>query len=39
MELLGEQFTSLNGISNYDGYYIVERIDNAVSSFFDLRGA
>lgn len=38
MELLDKEFSRLNDISDYDGYYIVERTDDAVSSFFDIRG-
>ena len=38
MDLIGKEFTSLKSISEYDGYYIVERVGNAVSSFFDIRG-
>ena len=38
MDLIGKEFTNLKSISKYDGYYIVEQVGNAVSSFFDIRG-
>ena len=38
MDLLGTRFNRLADVSQYDGYYIVETIDKAVSSSFDLRG-
>ncbi len=38
MQLLGLEFKKLKGIKDYNGYYIVEMVENAVSSDFDLRG-
>jgi hypothetical protein len=38
MRLLGKEFSSLQNVTEFDGYYIVERVGNAVSSFFDIRG-
>jgi len=38
MFLVSSDFHALENISVYDGYYIVEWTDDAVSSFFDLRG-
>ena len=35
---LDKSFSSLNNRTNLDGYYIIEWVDGAVSSFFDLRG-
>jgi hypothetical protein len=39
MELLDKDFSNLQSVSDYEGFYIVERVRKAVSSFFDLRGA
>jgi len=35
---LGKTFLHLSDINEFDGYYIVEWVDDAVSSYFDLRG-
>jgi len=37
MELLEKEFLNLRSVSKYDGYYIIERVNSAVSSFFDIR--
>lgn len=38
MQTVGLEFEKLKGIKEYNRYYIVERIEDAVSSEFDLRG-
>ena len=37
LRLLGRHFKYLNNISEYEGYYIVERVGEAISAF-ELRG-
>lgn len=38
MRLLGNQFKYFDKATEYEGFYIIERVDKAVSSEFDLRG-
>ena len=38
MHLVGKEFSSIQDITEFDGYYIVEWINDAVFSYFDIRG-